>query len=281
MHEELQQLADRFARYAPHAQALSDAQWRDVASAIQVIIPAGGESKRLRGYAQQGHNKISTPLPNGDTLIEYNIRMYRDAGLTDFVLLVGHAADSVISRVGDGTSAGVSVRYSHDDEKPLATGGAIRLAMERGLLDKSKYMIVHNGGDIFVGYPGSLPRDLATNHLQFEKQGSVATMLSAPMSLVQGSVLKVVNGFVEHVTYESYVPMPYHAAATMFSPAAYDIFMHLLPPKQKIEFERTLFPYLAERKMLTTMKVANQYFLPVKNEKQWEQLMALFQPRKL
>src|SRR3990167_9101300 len=112
MHEELQQLADRFARYAPHAQALSDAQWRDIALEIQVIIPAGGESKRLRGYAQQGHNKISTPLPNGDTLIEYNIRMYRDAGLTDFVLLVGHAAQSVEQIVGNGSKLGVKVRYS-------------------------------------------------------------------------------------------------------------------------------------------------------------------------
>ena len=276
MHEELQDLAKRFGHYGPAASDIGDALWDQLSKKIQVVIPAGGESKRLRGVTQSGFNKISTPLPNGDTLIEYNIRMYRDAGLTDFVLLVGHAAQSVEQIVGNGSKLGVKVRYSHDPEKPVGTGGAVRHALDKGLLDASKYMIVHNGGDIFVGYPGNLPREHVSHHISFEKQGSVATILSAPMSLVQGSVLKVMDGFVKNISYKAYVPMPYHTAATVFSPTIFEYFERIFKPGEKMEFERALFPVLAAEGKLTAMKVDNQYFLPVKNEKQWQQLLTIF-----
>ncbi len=96
------------------------------------------------------------------------------------------------------------------------------------------------------------------------------------MSLVQGSVLKIVDGYVKNVSYEAYVPLPYHSAATIFSPTAYELFEQLFPVGEKMEFERTLFPYLSERDLLTSMKVENQYFLPVKNEKQWQELLKMF-----
>lgn len=276
MHEEFKELADTFGKYAPKAPDLTDAEWRSIVRNIQVVMPAGGESKRLRGVTQPGYNKISTPLPNGDTLIEHNIRMYRDVGLTEFILLVGHEAGSVEKLIGDGSKLGINVRFSHDPEKPVGTGGAVRLALDNGLLDRNKYLITHNAGDIFFGYPGNLPRDFVSHHIHFEGQGSIATVLTAPMSLIQGSGLKVSDGFVEKVIYEPYVPVPYHTAATMFSPAIYEYFERLFAPGEKMEFERTLFPALAAEHKLTAMKVDNQYSLQVKNEKQWEQLMNIF-----
>ncbi|MBI4091012.1 MAG: NTP transferase domain-containing protein [Candidatus Komeilibacteria bacterium] len=276
MHEEFKELADTFGTYAPTAPDLTDAKWRSVLQKIQVVMPAGGESKRLRGVTKLGYNKISAPLPNGDTLIEHNIRMYRDAGLQEFILLVGHEAGSVEKLIGNGSKLGIQVRFSHDPEKPVGTGGAVRLALDSGLIDTTKYLITHNAGDIFFGYPGSLPRDFVSHHIHFEKQGSIATVLTAPMSLIQGSGLKINNGFVEKVIYEPYVPVPYHTAATVFSPASYAYFKQLFVPGEKIEFERSLFPALAAEHKLTAMKVDNQYSLQVKNEKQWEQLMNMF-----
>lgn len=276
MHKDFKKFASVFGDYAKPVRTMSDSAWRLIAGQCYVVIPAGGQSKRLRGVVRSGLNKITTPLPNGDTLLEYNIRYYRDAGIHDFVLLVGHAAGSVEKLIGDGSRLKVRVRYSHDPVKPVATGGAIRHALEQQLLDPAKYMLVHNGGDIFYGYPGNLPRAFVSQHLAFEKKGSVATILSAPLSLVQGSVLKIVKGYVRTVHYYAYVPMPYHAAATIFSPEAMPYFKKLFPLNKKMEFERTLFPYLSKLRKLTAMKVDNDYFLAVKNEKQWEELQALF-----
>src|SRR6185503_6410743 len=118
MQDEFKQVAERFGKYAPPVAPLDDAAWQKLVSKIQVVIPAGGESKRLRGVTQSGYNKISSPLPNGDTLIEYNIRMYRDAGMTDFLLLIGHEAESVVKLLGKGEKLGVSIRYSRDPGKP-------------------------------------------------------------------------------------------------------------------------------------------------------------------
>src|SRR3989344_5619494 len=101
MHKELKALADTFASYRPAVPDVSDDAWKVFAEKVQVVIPAGGESKRLRGVTREGYNKISMPLPNGDTLLEYNIRMYRDAGLRRFILLVGHASHTVEKLIGD------------------------------------------------------------------------------------------------------------------------------------------------------------------------------------
>lgn len=276
MHEDLKKMSRVFGHYARKAPKIGDRAWNRLRQQIQVVVPAGGESKRLRGVTTKGFNKVSTPLPNGDTLLEHNIRMYARSGLTDFILLVGHEARSVEKLIGTGKKLRVRVRYSRDPDTPVGTGGAVRLALERGLIDRSKYMITHNAADIFYGYPGDLPREFVSHHLMFEKEGSIATILTAPMSLIQGSALKIRRGYVEHIMYEPYVPVPYHTAATIFSPAIYRIFEKLFKLGEKMEFERTLFPYLAKHHVLTAMKVDNQYSLQVKNEKQWEQLIRLF-----
>lgn len=278
MQDEFKALADSFARYAPSVPAMPDDAWAALVPQLQVVILAGGESKRLRGVMHTGYNKVSMPLPNGDTLLEYNIRMYRDAGIRTIVLLIAHASESVKNLIGDGSVLGVSVTYCEEPEKPLAKGGAIRNALEVGALDESKYMIVHNAGDIFFGYPGSLPREFVSQHVAFERAGSVATIVTAPMSLVQGSALKIQDGYVSSIAFEPYVPVPYHTAVTVCSPSIYSHVRRLFPLGEKLEFESVLFPDLASQHILTATKVDNQYSLQVKNEKQWEQLLKLFSP---
>lgn len=96
------------------------------------------------------------------------------------------------------------------------------------------------------------------------------------MSLVQGSSLQIVKGYVTNINFEPYLPMPYHTNATIFSPAVFTYFHKLFPLRTKAEFESVLFPYLASRGKLTAIKVDNKYSLQVKTEKQWEQLLRLF-----
>src|SRR5262245_30780803 len=61
---------------------------RRFAAASVVALPVGGEGSRLRSVTEAlGVQKNALRLPNGETLIERTIRMYRDDGFRDFVAL--------------------------------------------------------------------------------------------------------------------------------------------------------------------------------------------------
>ena len=51
------------------------------------------------------------------------------SGFNDFVFCVGYGSDMVTDHFGDGTKYGISIRYSHDGEKLLGTGGALKRAL--------------------------------------------------------------------------------------------------------------------------------------------------------
>lgn len=274
--DDFNRIKSYYADYAPVPPLLSPEDWADLRARIQVVIPAGGKATRLRAIVPEGYNKISIPMPNGDTLLEYNIRMYRDSGFRRFLLLLGHAGASVEALIGRGQKLDVEVVYSREPEPGLATGGALRWALDQGELRADGYLLVHNGGDIFMKYPGDLPRELASSHTVFEKTGSIATMISVPESPVQGSVIQVEEGRVKSVSYEGYVPVPYHAAVTLFSPEVFSYFDELFPSGVSAEFERVLFPRLAAEGKLTAMAVASEYFLPVKTEKEWSRALEFF-----
>src|SRR5579871_2793982 len=112
---------------------IDDATWKKFADKAVVVLMAGGESSRYAAVLEgEQVNKNAHELPNGDTMIEMTIRMYRDAGIKSFVASVFHNAHSIEDRLGDGAGLGVKIVYSHDPEKPVGKGGAIRNALDNG-----------------------------------------------------------------------------------------------------------------------------------------------------
>src|SRR5579859_8146921 len=93
----------------------SDTDVQQFAKECVVALAVGGEGSRLKAAteAKQVH-KTALRLPDGDTMTERTIRMYKDAGFHDFVALVFHHAQSVIDVLGDGSRLGVHITYSHD-----------------------------------------------------------------------------------------------------------------------------------------------------------------------
>jgi hypothetical protein len=110
---------------------------RFAANSVVAFAVGGLGSRMQRSTDTSGTNKSVMKLPSGDTMFEYSIRMYREAGFRAFVALVAHQAQSIVELVGDGTHLGVQIAYSHDPGGPVGRGGANRNALANGSIPRS------------------------------------------------------------------------------------------------------------------------------------------------
>ena len=89
---------------------------------MQAMILAAGRSSRL------GPIGMTLPKPLlpvcGYPAIRFGIELCRRAGLEDIVINVHHHRDRIQQTLGDGTSLGVHLRYSIEEEL-LGTGGGL------------------------------------------------------------------------------------------------------------------------------------------------------------
>ncbi len=112
---------------------------------MQAIILCGGLATRL-GEAAKTVPKVLLEIA-GKTVLEWQIQLLKDAGVTEAVLASGHLHDVLYERVGD-NYAGIRIRYAKE-EKRLGTGGAIQNAMKQ--IDTSPFFVL-NGDILFAGF---------------------------------------------------------------------------------------------------------------------------------
>jgi len=93
---------------------------------VPVAILAGGVAKRL-GPATAAVPKALIEVA-GRPFIDHQLRLLRRHGVRRIVLCVGHLGEQIERHVGDGAAHGLDVRYSHDGDRLLGTGGALRRA---------------------------------------------------------------------------------------------------------------------------------------------------------
>jgi NDP-sugar pyrophosphorylase family protein len=94
---------------------------------LPVAILAGGAATRLGAIARDVPKALVEVA--GRPFLMHQLELLRRRGIRDVVLCVGHLGAQIEATVGDGASCGVRVRYSHDGERPLGTGGALRHAL--------------------------------------------------------------------------------------------------------------------------------------------------------
>src|SRR5947209_13069518 len=101
----------RNAIYRPGETAqISNTELQQFAKNCVVALAVGGEGSRLKAATESKQvHKTALRLPDGDTMTERTIRMYKDAGFYDFVALVFHHAQFVIDVLGDGCHLGVNI----------------------------------------------------------------------------------------------------------------------------------------------------------------------------
>ena len=89
---------------------------------MQIVILAGGLGTRLRKVVRD----VPKPMApvNGKPFLEYIIKLIKENGYKDILMLVGYKSEKIKEYFKDGSEFGVSIKYSVEKEH-LGTGGAI------------------------------------------------------------------------------------------------------------------------------------------------------------
>ena len=109
---------------------------------MQTIILCGGLATRL-GETTKTLPKILLEIA-GRTVLAWQIRLLKEAGVTEVVLASGHLHDALYERVGE-AYAGMRVRYAKEEQR-LGTGGAVQNAMKQ--IETSPFFVLN--GDILL-----------------------------------------------------------------------------------------------------------------------------------
>ena len=109
---------------------------------IQTIILAGGVGKRVFPLA------VNKPKPMfkilGKPLIHHVIDTLKEAGLKDFVVVVGHRGEQIKDYLKDGSELGVNIDYTVQKE---SLGMADALETAKGLAEDNFFVV--NADDVF------------------------------------------------------------------------------------------------------------------------------------
>ncbi len=126
-------------------------------SDAQVAILAGGLGLRLRPITE----KIPKPMieVSGKPILEWQLLWFKESGFRRFVFLVGYKREVIMDYFGDGSSWGVEIRYSVEEE-PLGTGGALRNAFDK--ID-APIILMSNGDIVTTLDPRRLADTLLSN----------------------------------------------------------------------------------------------------------------------
>lgn len=109
---------------------------------LQTVILAGGTGQRVFPLA------VNKPKPMfkilGKPLIQYVIKTMKEAGLKDFIIVVGHNGEQIKDYLKDGASLGVNIEYTFQKE---ALGMANALETAKDFVEDNFFAV--NADDIF------------------------------------------------------------------------------------------------------------------------------------
>ena len=114
---------------------------------MKAMVLAAGRGERMKALTDH----LPKPLISvgSKTLIEYNLARLQQAGVRDVVINVSYRGQQIIDHLGDGQRFGLNIRYSHEPDKPLGTGGGIHQALP--LLGEDPFIVLSS--DVWTDYP--------------------------------------------------------------------------------------------------------------------------------
>lgn len=92
-----------------------------------VAILAGGLATRLRPVTENIPKSLVEVA--GKPFIYHQLDYLCGQGINSIVLCIGHLGEMIQDLVGSGSNWGMQIRYSHDGDMQLGTGGALRKAL--------------------------------------------------------------------------------------------------------------------------------------------------------
>lgn len=113
-----------------------------VSNKLKTVILAAGEGSRMRPLTYT-RPKVMLPIAN-KPILEYLLIEAKEAGVTDFIFVVGYHDEQVRNYFGDGNKWSVDIRYSYQSKQ---SGTADALRMVEGMIDGNFLMM---NGDIIL-----------------------------------------------------------------------------------------------------------------------------------
>jgi NDP-sugar pyrophosphorylase family protein len=87
----------------------------------------------------------------GEPFIRHQLRLLREAGVDDVVICIGYRGEIIEDEVARHCPDGLSVRCSSDGDQLLGTAGALRLAIENGLV-ADQFMVLYGDSYLRIDY---------------------------------------------------------------------------------------------------------------------------------
>jgi len=232
----------------------------------QVVVIAGGLGQGLKHRTGDDLPKPLLKIKD-KTLMDYCIELFSNAGYKHFVLLLGNLAEKIQSYVGDGSKYGVNVGYSVEKEK-LGKGGAIKLALENGSIERGKPCVIAYPDDLITD--PNFPKDIVKGHLKGMKLGALATIICVSSTMYRWGVPKLdERGFVVEFVEKPPVYMPATIGRYVLQPEVYAIIEETIGEKKPADFENLVLPEFVKRKVLFNHMIPPGSWIPVNDEKEF------------
>ncbi len=216
---------------------------------VKAVILSGGEGTRLREISG-GLPKPMMPLM-GTPLILRTVSLLRENGFDEICVTLHYAPERIREVLGSGESSGVRIEYRLE-EKPLGTAGAV--ANCRDFIGAEPVLIM--SGDSACDF------DLAELYRSHDAGVTIALACHAePLSygLVLTDKTGRVTGFLEKPAWEQVVTDRVSTGIYVLSPDVLD----RVPPGEKYDFAKDLFPRLLEEGVPVTGKVMEGYWCDI------------------
>jgi len=213
---------------------------------MKAIILAGGRGKRLRPIT----DKIPKPLIpiNGKPLIERTIKYLKKYGITEIIISSGYKSDLIEKFLKNKKNFGCEIIFSNE-KTPLGTGGAIKKALK--YVDEESFLVLN--GDIVTNIDLKKilrkPNTIAANELK-TKFGT--------MEIKKNKILKFNEK--KDVSDVWMNPGIYHLSKNIEK---------IIPKKGSLE--GIVFPKMAQKKTLKTVKFKNALWYSIDSHKDIEE----------
>lgn len=102
---------------------------------MQCVILAGGLGTRMREVA--GDRPKALLSVSGRPFVDHQLELLAAGGIEDVVFCIGYGGSALQAHVGDGAAFGLDVRYVDEGDNLRGTAGALRLALDQGVLEEA------------------------------------------------------------------------------------------------------------------------------------------------
>jgi NDP-sugar pyrophosphorylase family protein len=216
---------------------------------MKAVILAGGQGKRLIPLT------LDRPKPmvelDGKPIIYRQIQWLKKSGIDSFVILASHMKEKLVNYLGNGSKFGVDIEFVFDTGS-YGTGGALKNA-EKLLKDEKSFMMAN--GDIIT--------DMDIKKLRLNKTITAMSLVKLRSSY---GIVESDNGKIKRFREKPILGNYWiNAGIYLMTPQIFDY----LPKRGDIE--KTAFPELAKKDLLSGVKYSNCYWISIDSLKDVDQ----------